>query len=293
MINFIEVLLLISGVAFANEAELLANLEQKINFSMEEKVQLLIEKQEIEKQIAELQSKIKERKQTLIIRLKALNQIKRFQWGELLINNNLNNLNRNLKILKNLNQFDYEIFKEYNLALKLLALSRKNLAETELQIQNNIKLYEKQLEEFKKLEALHVNWLANNKSDSFLLNKGKLSRPLEGRVALEFGNLKDQLGQYYLLNRGELYKTTKNSLVKSVGLGVVIFRDELNRWRETVIVQHSDNYYSVYAGVSDVLKNVGDTVTAGEVLGNTSSQEFYFELRHLGYPINPKKWFGE
>ena len=293
MTKFILIFLLLAGVAKAEDSDRIAELEQNINFSLQEKVQLSIEKQEIEQQISRLQIKIKERKQTVILRLKALDRIKRFQWGELLLNNNLNSLNRNLKILKNLNRFDYELFKEYNSSLRMLALSRKNLADTDLQIQNNIKAYQHQLDEFKKLEDLQVIWLVNNQHESFLLSKGHLSRPLDGKVKQEFGNVRDQFGQYYLLNRGELYDSTKNTSVKSVGLGVIIFRDELNRWRETLIVQHSDNYYSVYAGVKGVKKNIGDTVAANEVLGSNSANEFYFELRHFGNPINPKKWYEE
>ncbi|MGZ3690608.1 MAG: murein hydrolase activator EnvC family protein [Pseudobdellovibrio sp.] len=293
MIKIFFILFFILCTAGADESDMLAGLEQKINSSLQEKAQLSVERQELEQQITELQTKIKERKQTIVLRLKALSRIRRFQWGELLLNNNLNNLNRDLKILRNLNQFDYELFKEYNGSLRMLAVARKNLSETDLQIQNNIKIFQRHLDEFKKLEEVQVNRLVNNKQDSLLLSKGHLSRPLDGKLKQEFGNVRDQFGQYYLLNRGELYEAPKNTFVKSVGPGVIIFRDELNRWRETLIVQHSDNYYSVYAGVRDAKKNVGDSVRVNEILGTNSANEFYFELRHFGNPINPKKWYEE
>ena len=293
MSSFLLIIQLFFNPAFANNSEKLFELEQKINFSIEEKEQLKIEKNEIEKQIQELQAKIKERKQTLLLRLKSLSRIKRYQWGELLLNSNLNNLNRNVKILKNLNNYDLDLFKEYNMSLKLLASARKNLSETEQQIKINIQTYQKQISDFKKLEALHLEWLSINQTDSFLLKRGRLSRPLEGKILTEFGTLKDQRGQYYLLNKGDLYQTSPFTKVKSVGLGAIIFRDLINRWRETIIVQHKDNYYSVYAGLTHIKKNVGDVVEAGELIGETTTKEFYFELRHFSSPINPKYWFGE
>ena len=72
---------------------------------------------------------------------------------------------------------------------------------------------------------------------------------------------------------------------------MIIFRDELLRWRETLIVQHDDNYYSVYAGVLNLKKSVGDRVTKSELIGFTAGEDFYFELRHFDNPVNPKHWY--
>jgi septal ring factor EnvC (AmiA/AmiB activator) len=281
-------------VLATEEAPLLAELERKLNRSNEEKVQLATEKAELEKQIVELQEKIKERKRLISLRLKAQSGLKRFQWGELLLNNNLNDLNRDLKILSNLNRYDFEIFKDYRATLQMLGESRKNLADTEKQIKTNVEIIKRQQNEFKVLESIRIDVLKKENISSFLLQKGNISRPLDGKLIEEFGALREQVRQYYLINYGELYSAPRRSPVKAVGPGVVIFRDLLSRWRETLIVQHNDNYYSVYAGVlpSNQIK-IGERVNGGELLGSTLETEFYFELRHFANPINPKKWYKE
>jgi septal ring factor EnvC (AmiA/AmiB activator) len=280
--------------ASAQEAALLSDIEQKINSSIEEQARLSSEKKEIESQISELQQKLKERRRLITLRLKAQNRIRSYQWGELLLNNNLNDLNRDLKILSNLNHYDLEIFKDYRLSIEMLAQARKNLADTETQIKNNIAALKQREEDFKTLENVRINLLAKENSSSFLLQKGHISRPLEGKVVQSFGTLRDQVSAYFLINFGELYSASKSSPVKAVGPGVVIFRDLLSRWRETLIVQHSDDYYSVYAGVQPRPEiKIGSRLEAGTVLGSTTKSEFYFELRHFANPIDPKTWYKE
>lgn len=289
---FLAAFLFFSVTATAIENPL-AEVERKLNATTSEEVQLSVEKQQLETQIQELQIKIKERKIVLIKRLKALYAIKKYRWGELFSNPDLNSLSRNIKILGNLNAYDYELFKDYNASFKLLAQARKNLVETEALLQNNIKVLRSQQLEFQKLEDVRIASLQQDNISSLLSFKGKLSRPLDGKPEQEFGSMREQFGQYYLINRGQLYKAKKTPPIKSIGLGVVIFRDLLAGWRETLIIQHDDNYYSVYAGVKNSKKAVGDRVGKDEVIGLAAGDEFYFELRHFDNPINPKKWFRE
>lgn len=279
--------------ASAAETDFLHNTENQINSLLEDKIQLTIEKEQLEEQIREIQSKIKTKKTLVLKRLKASYALKKFKWGELLLNNNINDLDRNVKILNNLNKYDYEIFKDYNSSLRMLVLSRKNLQETEELMQKNVENLKTQQDEFKKLEDIKIASLQKENKKSLLIHKGKLARPLDGTIKQEFGSLKDQDNRFYLINRGELYAANANSFVKSVGPGTVIFRDDLVRWRETLIIQHDDNYYSVYAGIKNSKKSVGDHVEQGEQLANVAANEFYFELRHYDSPINPRGWYKE
>lgn len=293
MIKYFLIALVATGTARAADDDILARLEASINASISEKALTETEKIQLENQIGDLQKKIKERKLMLIKRLRALYSMKGFRWGELLINSNATELNRNLKILESLNKFDYELFREYNSSLRQLAQSRKNLVEAEKLLQGNITALKNQEAEFQKIEELHQADLQKDGVSSLLSFKGKLSRPLDGSMVQEFGNVRDQHGQYFLINRGEFYSAKKNSAVKAIGLGVVIFRDVLAGWRETLVVQHDDNYYSVYAGVKNSRKRIGDPVVQNETLGLAAGDEFYFELRHYDNPINPKTWFRE
>lgn len=271
----------------------LKGLEQQLEASLEDKMQLALERDELAARIEEMERRTQQRRLLIARRLRALNGLRRFQWGEWLMNSDLNDLERQLRILRNLNQRDYRLFREYHAALKLLEAARKNLQETEDLIENNVSRLQTKENEFHELEKIRIESLQRSKTQSLLVYKGQLPRPLEGRPQQEFGSVRDKVNRYYLLNRGELYAAKPAAAVRAVGPGKVIFRDELPRWRETLVVQHDDNYYSVYAGVTKSRKKIGDRVETGETIAQAAGEELYFELRHFDQPINPKSWYRE
>jgi murein DD-endopeptidase MepM/ murein hydrolase activator NlpD len=273
--------------------DFLVQTENQVNTLIEDRIQLAVEKEQLEEQIREIQSKIKAKKALVLKRLKASYSLKKFKWGELLLNSNINELDRNLKILNNLNKYDYELFRDYNSSLRLLVSARKNLQETEELILKNVESLKAQQEEFQKLEKVKIENLQKENKKSLLVYKGQLARPLEGLLKSEYGSIKDRDNRFYLINKGELYSTKQNSFVKAVGPGKLIYRDELTSWRETLIIEHDDNYYSVYAGIKNSTKELGSEVEQNEIIGNAVGDEVYFELRHYDNPINPKSWYKE
>jgi septal ring factor EnvC (AmiA/AmiB activator) len=280
--------------AAATESEnIYSSVEKNLAELEYDQVRLGIEKKEIESQISELQKKISERKIFLLKRLKAQSRLRGTRWGELLIKPDLNELNRNMKILDRLNSYDSNLYKEYSTAIAVLKMAKKNLSETEKTLIANKYKLEQSLDEFKKLEQIRIRELMTANSDSLLLQKGKLSRPLDRKPDLLYGNIRDESNLYFLFNRGLVFFTDANYRVKSVGPGVVIFSDLMPGGRETLVIQHSDNYYTVYSGLNNPLKKVGQKVERGEVIARTDEGEFYFEIRHFGQTINPNKWFEE
>ena len=269
----------------------LSEFEFKINSLREEQVQLQIEKSSLQMKIDELDGKLGSLKLLLLKRAKSTYRMQTSPWGEILMNSNLAQLNTQLRVIKNMNQNDLNVYRDYSVTMKLLKDSKQNLSETEKAMQSNVKFYEEQQTAFEKREQIEIGILKQTGVAGFLLKKGSLTRPLESPIRHEFGQLRDQEGQYYLLNQGQIYSGARSTTVKAIGPGVVIFRDELQRWRETLIVQHDDNYYSIYAGITHPKKTVGEAVKMNESLATTASTEFYFELRHFSYPINPKKWY--
>lgn len=293
MNRFFVFLILLPFNIYAIEDEQLIQIEKNINISIENQIQLNIEEDQLKKQISEISNKIKEKKMLILKRLRALYALQKFQWGELLINNNFNEFERNVKILNNLNKYDYSLFKNYKLSLSQLILAKKNLVETEHLIKKNIIAFKKQQEDFHKLEVKKINSIKESNKISLLTYKGQLRKPITGYLKTKFGALKDRFNKFYLISYGEHYLVKPKTQVTAIGPGTVIFRDDLQSWRETLIVQHADNYYSVYAGIKNLKKSVGDMVEINESLGVTASENFYFELRHFDNPINPKPWFKE
>ncbi len=107
-------------------------------------------------------------------------------------------------------------------------------------------------------------------------------KPSQGVIAEDFSPTS---GLY-----GIKLATTRNSNVTSVLQGTVIYTDYTleNGW--SIIVQHDNEYVSVYKNNIRLLKRVGDVVKAGEILAiaGTDNGEFcIFELWQKGTPIDP------
>jgi len=84
-----------------------------------------------------------------------------------------------------------------------------------------------------------------------------------------------------------------------VASGKVVYAGWLGGFGNLMIVDHGAKYLSVYAYNQGLLKQVGDSVRAGEAIatvGATGGQVepgLYFEIRHDGKPVNPLLWLGK
>ncbi|MBC7420419.1 MAG: peptidoglycan DD-metalloendopeptidase family protein [Bdellovibrio sp.] len=272
-------------------------IEQQIIESVDNLAHVDAEKMQLEQKVKDLESKIRERKKVINQRARALSYLQRFQWGGLLSSDEPYLIERNLKVVDRLNKYDIAIFKEYKISLKSLASARINLVDTQKQLQAIVANLQSQQSELSTADNQRKQSLVATNENSLLKMKGELTRPLVGLITLPFGSRPDKQNQYVLVSKGLLFKTEPGQAVQAVGPGVLIFRDHLAHWRETLIVRHDDNYYSVYAGImknqKSELKKVQSSVEKDEVLGFTSGTEFYFELRHFENPINPALWFKE
>lgn len=132
----------------------------------------------------------------------------------------------------------------------------------------------------------------NSVEDNSPFMSRKLSKPVAGNISVGFGQMRDSVR-----NNGVLVNPADNTPVYSVSRGVVLFSGSLPGFGQIIVVDNGDNYTSVYSGVlSKVAK--GSSVSAGQqiatsgTLSNQPMDGVYFELRHLGKPVNPSKLFN-
>ncbi|PJE79993.1 Murein hydrolase activator EnvC [invertebrate metagenome] len=123
--------------------------------------------------------------------------------------------------------------------------------------------------------------------------RGKLPWPLKGDLLFRF----NEYGKSSRLkHQGILIRAAEGSAVRAVYGGKVIFADWLRGYGLLAIVDHGNNYLTLYAHNQSILKREGGTVKSGEIIaksGNTggmSTPGLYFELRHKGIPENPLSW---
>lgn len=129
-------------------------------------------------------------------------------------------------------------------------------------------------------------------SGAFESLRGRLPAPIAGKVAAKFGAKRGDGPTW----RGMFIKAPEGTDVRAIAAGRVVFADWMRGWGNVIIVNHGGEYLSIYGFNQTVLKHAGDAVKAGEIIanaGNTGGNEesgLYFELRHLGKPIDPSGW---
>jgi septal ring factor EnvC (AmiA/AmiB activator) len=113
--------------------------------------------------------------------------------------------------------------------------------------------------------------------------------PIRGTVMARFGTDRPEGGVW----RGILVRADVGAAVQVVGAGTVVYSNWLRGFGNLLIVDHGQEYLSVYAYNQSLLKQVGDTVRAGETValaGSTGGQvdsALYFEIRHRGAAVDP------
>lgn len=134
---------------------------------------------------------------------------------------------------------------------------------------------------------------AETNSGQFLSLKGKLRLPVRGEVSNRFGSSRADSGISW---KGLFIKANEGSPVKSIASGRVVFADWLRGFGNLIILDHGDGYMSLYGNNQSVLKQVGDSVNAGDTIasvGNSGGNEtngLYYELRRQSRPFDPLSW---
>lgn len=129
-------------------------------------------------------------------------------------------------------------------------------------------------------------------ADAFPSLRGRLSWPVRGTLLTGFGATDDS-GR---ASAGWRIAATAATPVQAIAHGRVVFADWFKGYGLLLIVDHGEDYLSLYGYNEALLKDVGDWVAAGEpvarsgVSGGQSVGSLYFELRHKGKPVDPKGW---
>lgn len=121
--------------------------------------------------------------------------------------------------------------------------------------------------------------------------KGRLPWPVQGQVKVEFG---EQRKGIELTWQGLLIAGKQGALVQAVHSGYIKYVGLLKGWGTVAVVDHGNNYMSVYGYNSQVLKRQGDFVETGEPLAvlpklNSTARlpVLYFSIFKQGSPVDP------
>jgi septal ring factor EnvC (AmiA/AmiB activator) len=132
--------------------------------------------------------------------------------------------------------------------------------------------------------------------EPFQTHKGLLKMPVKGKIISLFGKFKNT--QFNTLNfrSGIEIQTERGEPIQAVYGGKILYADWFKGYGNMIIIDHGDNYYTVYGHIEEAFKTAGDLVEAGEVMatagdtGSINGPKLYFEIRHHGKPLDPTQW---
>lgn len=122
---------------------------------------------------------------------------------------------------------------------------------------------------------------------------GKLRWPVKGKILRDYG---EPRADGRLKWKGVTLKAKRGAKVSAVADGEVIYADWLGRLGLLMIVDHGDNYLTLYGHNEALYKEPGDKVAAGEQLasvgdsGGRQETALYFEVRKGADSRNPHRW---
>lgn len=130
----------------------------------------------------------------------------------------------------------------------------------------------------------------------FGLLRGRLPWPTEGRVVSAFGaQVHPRFGTRTFRNGVDI-EAVQGRDVAAVFAGHVVYTGWFKGYGNLIILDHDNEYFTLYAHVADILVKEGDDVKQGQrigTVGDTGSLEgsrLYFEVRYQGKPQNPEQW---
>jgi septal ring factor EnvC (AmiA/AmiB activator) len=143
--------------------------------------------------------------------------------------------------------------------------------------------------------SLHNRLLPDSsvKGSSFASLRGQLRLPVRGELVNRFDSPRQDGGIKW---KGLFIRSQNGNEVKAIANGQVVFADWLRGFGNLMILDHGNNYMSLYGYNETIYKRVGDRVRSGDTIatvgnsGGNRESGLYFELRHQGKPFDPLTW---
>ncbi len=285
---------------------------------------------EVDRQKSEIKSMSKqlvETKKRLTTKIKAISKIKSGNLLQVaLVHSNLVDIEKSVKMMGIIASYDVQYINDYyekkiELGRNLKELNSRNevLKKKESILAEQKKVLEKDsaaritwLEQVKKTkmftESEILKMKKNKKNsefadlgvfdifskDTIVKNKGLLAAPMDGVLAQKYGvNASDSV---IINNSGIFLAATNIQGIKALFNAEVVFSGAMDGLGNVVVLDHGDNYYSVYGNLNNVSVKSKQIVRTGQVIAQSDysplfeSNGLYFEMRHYSQSLNPLDW---
>jgi murein hydrolase activator len=129
--------------------------------------------------------------------------------------------------------------------------------------------------------------------------RGRLPWPTEGKIVTGFGaQVHPRFGTRTFRNGVDIEAAVGRE-VAAVHGGHVIYTGWFKGYGNLIIVDHGNEYYTLYAHIAEIEAKEGDDVRQGQrigTVGDTGSlagPRLYFEVRYQGKPQDPEQWLRQ
>ena len=134
--------------------------------------------------------------------------------------------------------------------------------------------------------------IKNNPSKrAFVDLQGQLPWPVQGSIVERFGSRR-----FETTWDGVVIGAREGADIRAISSGRVVFADWLRGYGLLIIVDHGQDFMSLYAFNQSLHRSVGEFVNPGDRLasvgrsGGRSQASLYFGIRKRGRAIDPEKW---
>ncbi|MCK5145797.1 peptidoglycan DD-metalloendopeptidase family protein [bacterium] len=166
-------------------------------------------------------------------------------------------------------------------------------------LQNRLRQKLAAFEEIKRMIARQQRQKSRGReipSTQFASKKGRLSWPVKGRIVAHFGINRDPITRGEYDNFGIDIKAGDNDLVRSVTGGVVKVVTWQRSMGNIVMVDHGDNFITVYGHLEQVLVDEEDILESKDIIGRVgissslSGSILHFQVWKGEQEYNPESW---
>jgi len=129
--------------------------------------------------------------------------------------------------------------------------------------------------------------------------KGRLPWPARGEIITKFGKFQHPKLNTITDNPGIDIAAPEGTDVVAVLDGVVTTITWMRGYGNTIIIDHGDGYYTVYAHVIEVQVSENTYVNAGDVIANVGDSgslegvKLHFEIYENNIKVNPEIWLAQ
>ena len=129
--------------------------------------------------------------------------------------------------------------------------------------------------------------------------RGRLPWPTAGKIVTGFGaQVHPRFGTRTFRNGVDIEAAVGRDVL-AVHAGHVVYTGWFKGYGNLIIVDHGNEYYTLYAHIAEIEAKEGDDVRQGQrigTVGDTGSlagPRLYFEVRYQGRPLDPEQWLRQ